>query len=156
MGQTVAIRASSTKAMWIISTMDTCITWLETRSRSIPFPWMPTIPPPAPPDMHASPMIQHTSMVLIAGTKPFPMGTMWITSWMDTFTIHIMDIAIIMAKFNLHSDYEPRKPRENPGAFLFHFTLFKRSIHLMDCFFDARCDFIQRQMIQTRFIKRIL
>jgi hypothetical protein len=50
-------------------------------------------------------------MVLIAGTKPFPMATMWITSWMDTFIIHIMDIAIIMAKFNLHNDYEPRKPR---------------------------------------------
>ena len=44
-------------------------------------------------------------MVLIVGTKPFPMATTWITSWMDTFTIHIMDIAIITAKFNLLSDY---------------------------------------------------
>lgn len=119
MGQTVAIRASSTKAMWIISTMDTCITWLETRSRSIPFPWMPTIPPPAPPDMHASPMIQHTSMALIADTKPFPMATMWITLWMDTFTIHTMGIAIIMVKFNLRSDHEQKSPGKTPGLFYF-------------------------------------
>jgi hypothetical protein len=76
MAQIADTKASSTKAMLIIFTMDTCTIWMDQKLKNTLCLWMPTTLQTAPPVIHAMHTMLHTNTAPIAGIKPCPMATM--------------------------------------------------------------------------------